>query len=76
MNTRSNEKWKNPAVREENAHLDFKGAKLVYTAEHLDTVLDSDITLGYLKKRYREKSHVVFYQLNTLTGLKTQISVD
>ena len=71
------EKWYNPSVREENAHLNFKDSKVVYTAEHLGTVLDSDLTLGYLKKRYRvssDKPYVKFFQLNTVTGIKSPLT--
>ena len=74
----NSDKWINPGERQENVHLNFKDSKFIYTAEHLGTVLDSDVTVGYLKKKYRvshDKPYVKLFKLNTLTGLKYQLSI-
>lgn len=69
---------KNPAERDENAHLDFRKADRIYFAEHLGTILDNDMSLGYLKYWYRVKTpkpHVTLWELDPITGFKHELAL-
>lgn len=56
------EKWVNPAVREENAHIDLRSAPKFYMATVNNTVLETDVSLKYLEKRYREKPSITLWE--------------
>ena len=60
--TENEEKWVNPAVREENTHIDVRRAPKFYSATLNGTVLEIDVSLQYILKRYRDKLHVTLWE--------------
>ena len=62
------ERWRNPAVREENAHTDFRRTHVVYLATAHGTVLDVDASEGFLRSKYGKNERITLWAMNTSTG--------
>jgi hypothetical protein len=65
--------WHNPAVREENAHTDFRRSPVIFMATVEGTVLEADASEGFLRTKYAKNSRVSIWALNQNTGFRYMI---
>jgi len=58
-----NETWHNPAVREENAHTDYRNYPgPLYMATLSGTALEVDTSRAYIERKYAEKPSVTLWE--------------